>query len=286
MKRPRSQTLLFLPCLLAVPLLAQPQIGGGTCTSATLTGIYAVSLTGRQVTSSGNFTNVFQGNGSATFDGLSKVTITLTAGTNSSLSTPENWSGTYTMQSNCFGVVNITSGGSATLNVVSYAEGANFLITGNDSIYSYSGTGNNQPANCSAATFSGVYTLTGTGYTLSGSSITGAAALTGLLQFDGISNVTANTTQSGSGNQTTSGTLTGSYSVSSTCVGSATLTSSKGGTVVMTLSVTNATAANSADFYVTLGQTGSFLISGAGHPAFGQPATTASDRGSENGPGI
>src|SRR5579863_7527369 len=115
MKHPRGTLLLTLSCLpfspLVAPLLAQPQIGGGTCSSATLSGAYAVTLTGRQVTASGNFSGVFQGNGSANFDGLNKVTVNLTTGTVAAVSTPLNWSGTYSVQANCVGVVNITSGG-------------------------------------------------------------------------------------------------------------------------------------------------------------------------------
>jgi hypothetical protein len=286
MKRPRNTMLFTISCLLAAPLLAQTQIGGGTCNSATLTGIYAVSLTGRQATSSGTFTNVLQGNGSANFDGLSKVTITLTTGTLQSVGTPLNWSGTYTMQSNCFGVVTVTSGGSATLNVVSYAEGADFLVTGSDAIYSYSGSGNTQPTGCSAALLSGVYTFTGTGYSLSSTSVNGAEAGTGLLQFDGASSITANVTLSGSGNVTTAAALTGSYSVSSNCLGSATLTDSKSNSYVMSFSVDTAATLYSSQFFATLAQSGKLLISGTANAIYGQPAAAPSDRGSENGPTI
>jgi hypothetical protein len=222
---------------------------------------------------------VLQGNGSANFDGLSKVTITLTTGTLQSVGTPLNWSGTYTMQSNCFGDVNITSGGSATLNVVSYAEGADFLLTGNDSVFSYSGSGNTQPSGCSAATLSGVYTFTGTGYSETGGALL-ASAGTGLLQFDGQGNITVNFTRSNSGQGNSAATLTGSYSVSSNCLGSATLT----GSFLMSFSVTNVASVNNTTFYVTLANNGGVLISGTAHPAYGQPAApAAADRGSEIG---
>jgi hypothetical protein len=43
--------------------------------------VYAVTIAGRQVTTSGNFTSVFQANGSATFDGLNaRSTVALTDG--------------------------------------------------------------------------------------------------------------------------------------------------------------------------------------------------------------
>ena len=69
--------LAFLPGLLAVPLLAQPQIGGGSCNSATLNGIYSLTLAGRDVSSSASFSNVLEGIGTATFDGLSLAWATV-----------------------------------------------------------------------------------------------------------------------------------------------------------------------------------------------------------------
>jgi hypothetical protein len=269
MKHARS-TVLFLPCLLAAPMLAQTTIGGGSCTSATVKGVYAVTITGRQVTTSGNFTNVFQANGSATFDGLSAVAIALTADTGSLAGTPLSWSGTYSVQANCAGAVTIATGGSATFNMALYASGSDFVLTGNDATYSYSGSGITQPASCSAATFAGVYTMSGTGYTLSSSAVSGAAALSGLLQLDGQSVITANLSIT-QGASTSTATLTGSYSLSSNCLGSAALTDSKGGSYVMGFSVYSATKVYSSNVYVTLAQGGKFLISGTAHATYGQP---------------
>ena len=144
-----------------------------------------MSITGRQVTTtamtSGTFTNVFQASGSATFDGLSKVTITLTADTNHAVATSLTWSGNYSVQANCAGVMNITTGGSATLNLAFYDGGVDFLMSGSDASYTYSGGGNTQPGGCSVSTFSGVYTLTGAGFALNASAVSGAENGTGLL---------------------------------------------------------------------------------------------------------
>jgi hypothetical protein len=279
MKHPRIAVLFFVPCLLAAPMLAQTTIGGGTCNSATANGVYAVTITGRQVTTSGNFTNVIQANGSATFDGLSKVTIALTQDTGSAAGTPVTWSGTYTVQSNCAGAVTINSGGSATFTMALDSAGSgvanSFLLSGSDATYFYSGSGNIQPSSCAASTFAGVYTINGTGYSLSSSAVNGAMALAGLLQFDGHSVVTANLSIVGSAS---SSTLTGSYSVSSNCLGSAMLTDSKGGSYVMSFSVYSATKTYSADFYVDLAQNSKFIISGTGHAIYGQPsASTATE---------
>jgi hypothetical protein len=229
---------------------------------------------GRQTGFTGNLSNVFQGNGTATFDGLSKVTITMTTDTAQAIATPVAWSGTYTVQSNCFGSISITSGVSATLVLLAYDLGTSFLATGSDANYAYSNVqGNNQPSGCSASTLSGVYMFTGTGYDLSGSSVIGAENGTGLLQFDGNSIITVNVNLSGVGGASAT-TLTGTYLVGSGCSGSATLTDVRLESYAMTFSVTNVTAVNNADFYVTLAENGALLLSGAGHPVYGQPSST------------
>jgi hypothetical protein len=260
MKRPYLLCILF--CLLAATLAAQTEIGGGTCSTATLSGTYAISITGRQVTSAGNYTSVLQGNGSANFDGLSVAKITMTVDSNQSVGAGVTWLGNYTVQSNCAGVVTVTSGGTAVLNLVLYSTGADFLVTGNDGTYSYSGSGNTQP----------------TGYGLASGSVSGALDATGLLQFDGVSSITLNATFSQIGSTAAGSAVTGSYSVSSTCVGSATLTG-KGETIMLTLSVTGLTKTNNTDFFVTAAQSGAVLLSGSGHPVFGQPVVSAANRG-------
>jgi hypothetical protein len=287
MKRPVHAVLFALSCLVAGPLVAQTQIGGGTCSSASFSAAtpYAFALTGRQVSSSGNFANVFQANGSATFDGLSKVTMTMTTATTTAVATPLTWSGTYSVQANCVGVINITSGGSATLNLVLYASGVDFLLTGSDSIYAYTGNGNTQPTGCSASLLSGVYSFTATGFTLSGGSVNGVGNATGLLQFDGQGNITVNVMESQTGKAATQLILTGSYSMSANCLGSATVAdSSKTNSYVMGLSVYTATTLYSSDVFATLSQNGKLLMSGSSHAIYGQPAATPSDRvSSEDG---
>jgi len=278
MKR-RTASLFSVLCLLAAPLLAQTTIGGGACNSESLSGIYAVSVTSRQVTAAGTFTGVSQGTGSATFDGLSAVTINLTANTGQASATPVTWSGTYSVQANCAGVINIATGGSATLNMAIYNSGADFLLSGSDANYSYSGTGNTQPAGCSVSTFSGVYTLNGTGFALTASAVTGAQDGTGLMQFDGLGGVTVNITMSRAGAASSALTLTGSYTVSSGCLGSATLKDAGANAYAMSFSIYNDTV-NNAAFYATLARGSTFLIAGSGHAIFGQPTANAAPSGS------
>jgi hypothetical protein len=294
MKRPHVLCLLF--CLLAATLAAQTQIGGGTCSSATLSRTYAMSLTGRQVSASGNITNFFESNGSMNFDGLSTVTISLTAftlasaGTSfaASAGTPLSWSGTYSMQSNCIGLVTITSGGSATFNLVSYASGVDFLLTGNDATYAYTGSGNTQPATCSTGMLAGLYSFNGMGYETSGSGVIGAGDVAGTLQFDGQGSVIVNVLVAGLGNSSSQG----PYSVSSNCLGKATLAASNGrDTFTMIFSVDGGTAVASMDLFATFafdfsntGAPESEFVTGAGHAISGQPTATAADRGAGNEP--
>jgi len=281
--------VVYILCLLATPLLAQTTtIGGGACNSGSLNGIYSVSIAGRQVTTAATapatYTNVFQANGAATFDGLSKVTINLTANTNQAVASSLTWSGTYSVQSNCAGVINIATGGSATLNLALYDSGVDVLMSGSDASYTYSGSGITQPAGCALNTFSGVYTLTGTGFALNASAIGGAENGTGLLQFDGLGNVTINITMSMVGAAASALTLTGSYTVSSGCLGSATLSDASANTYTMSFSIYNNNVGSTA-FYATLAQSSKFLIAGSGRAIFGQPTADAARRGAGYGDG-
>lgn len=276
----RLTTCLFLlSCLLAAPVLAQA-IGGGTCSSADLSGVYAVSVTSRQVTASGTFTGVLQSNGTAAFDGQNSVTFKLVANTGAAPANPLTWSGTYSVQANCAGAINITTGGNATWNVALYKTGATqtayeFLLSGSDVNYTYSGSGTLQPATaCSASTFSGVYTFTGTGFALTGSAVSGVENGAGLLQFDGVSALTANITMWAGGAAPSTLVLTGSYSISAFCMGSATLTDAGNNSYTMSFSVYNNSAANAAS-YVGLALGAKFLIAGNLHTAYGQPSTAA-----------
>jgi len=275
MKRPSIAVLFSLSCLLVAPLLAQTTIGGGTCSSATVNGVYAVNIAGRQVNSSGTFQSVFQANGTANFDGLSKVTFALTEDTNQAVGTQLSWSGTYSMQANCAGTLTITTGGSATFSIVLFSTGTNFLLSGNDSTYTYSGTGNNQPASaCSATPISGVYTFNANGFALNGTTVSGVENGAGLLQFDGQGHLTVNVTLVATGASPNVLTLTGSYTLSN-CVGTASLTDSKSNSYVMNFSVSNATTLYSSDFYASLAQASKFIVTGMGHAAFNQPTLTA-----------
>ncbi len=280
-----SSAVLFL-CRAAVrTLLAQTQIGGGTCNSSSLNGTYAVSLSGRQVNDSGTFLSVLEASGTATFDGLSAVTIALTESTNQALGTSATWSGTYSVQANCAAVVNITSGGSAALNVMLYNEGKDFLLTGSDATYSYTGNGISQfpqPTACSVATLNGVYAFNATGFELSANSLGGVSDGAGLLQFDGQGNLTVNISSTTGAATTSASTLTGTYTILSNCTGSATLTDSNAHSFVMSFSIYSVTAANT-NFFASLARAGNFLMTGGSHTVYPVPAEGTCSNSSLNG---
>ena len=225
MTRRNASLLAIFFCLPAAPVLAQTTIGSSTCNSSTLNGTYQFSLNGRQVTTGGATSKLFQAVGTANFDGLSKVTLTMTANTvttSLSFGTPLVYSGTYSLQTNCEGSINITSGDTGTFTLAAYNSGKAFAVIGSDANYAYNGTGNAQPATC-PATISGAYEFSSNGSTLSGTSVTGVLDVAGLLNFDGQGNLTANWTQVAN-LTTTSVNATGTYSLNSSCLASATLT--------------------------------------------------------------
>ena len=272
MPYPRTLLLCGTLSVLAVSLSAQnPTIGGGTCNSSSLNGTYSLTLTGRQTNSKGALSNIFQANGAASFNGLNKVTIALNANTLQALSTPVSWSGTYSIQANCVGQLSISSGGTVTFDLLLYNGGTDFLLTGNDAIYSYSGGGNSQPATCSAGMLAGVYAFNATGFSLTGGAVNGAEDAAGLLQFDGQANVTTNLTLYTLGASTPLN-LTGTYTISN-CTGSAKLTDSKGNSYSMMFAFSAASKTAVTNFSAIFGVNGLFTMSGTVRAVYGQPTS-------------
>jgi uncharacterized protein (TIGR03437 family) len=268
MNRARIAVLLSCCCLPAVPAFAQT-ITGGTCAASNLTGTYSLTLSGRAISAAGSLTGTFQGDGLATFDGISKVTFTGTVNTNLASGKPFTYSGTYTVPSNCFGTVTLNTGSTATFTLVVWSSGTQYDITGSDSTYVYSGSGSsNQPAACAAATLSGEFTYDATGSTLSGTAVTGSADESGELQFDGQGNVTSSYTVTSSLTTPAAITATGTYSVTSTCLATATLTDSTGKIDTLNFVIEG----NYGDNLVLVESNSAFVRSGSGHSAFLNPA--------------
>jgi hypothetical protein len=246
-------------CILPAPILAQPQIGGGICSTASLSGLYSLTFTGRDVSSGVTFSKILDGIGTASFDGLSKVTFSLTNNTNSAQGTPQTLSGSYTMQSNCVGTVNIATGDTASFSLEAYNTGGGFLITGQDAVYSFSGSGSTLPASCTAASLKGVYAFNGTGSALSAGAIAGVNNISGLLQFDGVGAVTGTWYVSANGTNATI-TVSGQFTVAAGCTASATVSNTLGTPYNLLFTIT---AANGSNFLIT-GANTQLLFSGSG----------------------
>jgi uncharacterized protein (TIGR03437 family) len=264
--------IILLPilfCLPAAPVLAQPVIGGSSCNSSTLNGTYQFILNGRDVAPTGSVSKVFQAVGTAAFDGLSKVTFTLTANTVTStvsFGTPLVYSGSYSLQSNCLGSISITSGDSGTFTIESHNQGRTFGVIGSDANYAYNGSGNVQPGSC-PTTLSGVHEFNANGSSLSGASVTAVLDVAGVLQFGAQGSVMANWTQV-SNLTTTTISATGTLSVNSGCLASATLTDAANNKYAVSLSIFS----TAPDFVVAVSSP-QLLFDGYGSAA--QPATGA-----------
>lgn len=255
-----TSACLVLSCLLAVPILAQPQIGGGTCSSSTLNGTYSLTLSGRDLNSSVAFTSLLQGIGTATFDGLSKVTFNLTNNTNKTSGVPQTQSGAYSLQSNCIGTVNITSGDTATYTLGVYNTGAAYFITGQDGTYSLLGSGNTTPASCTTGTLGGTYAFNGNGDALTLGAISGVNDISGLLTFDGTSAVTGTWVVAASGTSTTT-TITGTYNVASGCTATANVKDASGNSYALVFTITSAAGA-----FINSGASPLLMFSASGRP--------------------
>lgn len=268
MKYARIVCLLSLSCLLVAPAVAQNQIGGGSCSAATLNGTYALTLSGRGISAAGAFAGTFQAVGTATFDGKSVATFSGIVNTNEIAGKQFSSSGSYAIASNCYGPINFALGSTATYTLVVWGGGNSFAVTGSDDTYIYSGSGSIvYPAVCATATLSGTYGFSASGSTLSGTTQTGSADEAGVFEFDGQGKVTASYTQSSGGTTATPITASGTYSVTSACLASATLLDSNGRTNMLNFVLTG-NYGGGADIILANSQ---FVRSGSAHAALLNP---------------
>jgi uncharacterized protein (TIGR03437 family) len=257
-------------CLLAAPAAAQQnQITGGSCTAANLSGVYALTLSGRGISATGAFAGAMQLVGTATFDGTSAVTFNGVGNSNLAAGSSFHSTGSYVVPNNCSGTIILASGITATFTLVVWNNGADFAVTASNGTYIYSGSGNSvRPAVCGTPTLSGEYMFSASGSTLSGTNQTGTADEAGVFQFDGQGHVTASYSEVISGAAPVAITATGTYSVTSACLGSATFVDSNGVTNTVNLALTGNYGAT-ADLIIANPQ---FIRSGSAHAAFLNPA--------------
>lgn len=264
-----------LATLVLLASSAFAQTAPASCSNATLSLIRSLTLTGRNVNTSGVVTGVFQAVGSAAFDGNGNVTFAL----NTSSGSAVTWTGNYTLGANCVGTLNVSAGDpGAQFTLIAYASGDNFTLTGYDTNFVYTGSGGTPPSDCLAASLSGAYAFTGTGFEFfNGSALAGPAvlggvnAISGLLQFDGVSALTANWTVSTS-SASTPDSLTGTYTPGNACTATGTLSDSSGTSYNVAFAITSDNAAN-FDVLIANAATEPTTISviGAGHSTFTNP---------------
>ena len=241
-------------------LLAQPQIGGGLCNSSTLKGTYSLTLSGRDVTTGATLSAISVGVGTATFDGLSSVTLAFSANTAKTQAVAQTLSGTYNLPVNCIGTMTITTGDNASFTLASYNQGRAFVITGQDGTYAYNGSGSALPAACSVSQLNGTYPFNGNGFQLSSGAIAGVVDFSGLMQFDGVSAVTTNWSLS-KGGTTQAITSSGTFVVSSNCAATVTMTDSSGASYSLQVTITS-----KAGNFIFSGTTPQMAFTGSGRP--------------------
>lgn len=253
-------SLVFVALLMALPAMAQT-LPGGNCSASSLNGTYSLNLNGRAIGTGGAFTGLFDAVGSATFDGKSGVTFTGTYDSIQSANQSFNYSGTYTMPSDCLGTVTLTQGSSATFALTVYSSGRQFDITGKDSTYIYDGGGINYiPVACAAATLSGTYAYQVAGGVPDGADLSTSSEL-GIFQFDGRGSVTGQYVYNA---VETNGSFSGTYTVSPNCQATVTVKdSSTGATNTFNLSIAG-----------TYGEGASLIESGSGKVRIGQTQST------------
>jgi len=257
-KRNLSWTLL-LAAIAGGPLLAQPQISGtGSCSSSTLNTTYAVSIASRQVTN-GTFSTVEHQLGTVVFDGNGNATFNTTVNSNSKSGQTNTSTATYSLNANCTGTL---TNGSVTFSLVVYALGSSFnsfTLTGNNGGLVVTGNGTPITTSCmdgGAASF----VINANGFALNGTTVTGAAELTGLFQVDGMGNLTA-TWSVANGTTTTTVNAKGQYSIGTNCQGGITLVDNAS----MTTYVFSFAVVGNGNNFNFIGSSPSLIFAGAGH---------------------
>jgi uncharacterized protein (TIGR03437 family) len=258
-------------CLFAAPFLAHAQTSG-VCTSATLSGTYSLSLTGRGVSSTLIIGSDYQAVGTITFDGVSAATAHLVANTNAAPGVSQTLAGTYTIPSNCVGTLNFTTGDTASYTLIPYNSGNDYVITGEDATYELTGSGGPQPPACLISTLSGNYAFSGNGFALASGAITAVNDISGLLTFDGAGNLTGSWATATNG-ASTPDTVTGHYTLSGSCTGSATVTDPSGVGFTLNYTLTTADGAN----FAMVGATSTDIFTSTAHSTMTNPGLSVAN---------
>jgi uncharacterized protein (TIGR03437 family) len=221
---------VLLAFLLTTAVHAQPQIGGGVCNNATLSGIYYYLLSGDLL--SGNTVYPYVELGKLVANGQGGVSGNSHASIGGSISA-YTLSGTYSVQSNCTGSmalsVNSQSPSSITFQVTSGGQSAIVAFSSSSGVVAgraYRQTAATGTIQCATASLSGsyAYLLTGVAF-ISGNGYYYSQA--GSATGDGLGNLNASGMVNVNGN-TLASTGQGPYSVTSDCSGTASVKNQNG----------------------------------------------------------
>jgi hypothetical protein len=269
--RTTSIRLFFLAFLFTGLTFAQPQIGGGTCSTASLSGNYWVSATAR-VAPSGTFTAVAQTLDVLNFNGQGAFALTGIKNSTNGLGTAQQGNGTVTISSDCTGT--LTAGGT-NFHITVYNGGSTFDFAGSDSGGgTHTGTGGLLPSSCLTSTLSGAYAVNGNGFIIQLGNVAGIITLNGILDFDGAGKVNTNLILA-YGTQQMASKQSGTYSVNtpSVCLGTLTLPGSNGGSTAVNFAITNQTG---GDFQFISSGNG-VIFEGSAHPVFHNPGQSVTN---------
>lgn len=245
---------------------AYPSPASGTCGTSSLNGMYSITMSGRDIQPTGIFAEALQAAGTATFDGNGNVTLAGTEDTTAAQGQAFSYTGTYTLPSTCSGSL---SANGVQWTLVVWNNGGSFAMIGQDGTYILSSTGGNTtPPACAAATLSGEYIFSASGFTETGNVPATAQDEAGVLQFDGQGNISASFTNTQGGATPVSVSATGNYTVGSGCTASATLKDPSGNPESMNFVIAGAYG----ETLDVLAVDSQFERLGSAHSAFGNPS--------------
>jgi len=260
----RANRLVWAILLASIAGQLFAQGGGNGCTNSTLYPTYALASNTRGVTN-GSFFNAQQSVGTATFDGQGNGTLSVTQNSNMGAGQAISTQTTYSLGANCTGTITPALNGVVS-NFVVYAQGASFTITSEHNGKVSSFTGAVAPPACITSTLSGPFAFNANGFVLSGTNVTGVADETGLLQFDGMGNVSA-TWNVANGATATTVNASGQYTLGANCQGTATL-NDKTNMISYAFAFSVIGGFDNFDF---IASSPNLMFGGAGHSTFVNP---------------
>lgn len=223
--RAKYIAVFFFFSLLPTVVDAQTLVGSASsCTNANLDGSYGYTVSGFifETVSGEEETLPFADGGTMTFDGNGNITGSSTYSLEGGIQ-GRTFTGTYSVSSNCTGVIKFTDslGAAEVLNLVIGGNGQSFQIVEYDSNTEVSGSAAIRQTNCTTDSINGSYNLVLGGYLFDSSGDEATFTDGGQITSNGNGNFTIADTISTEG--TISFRSTGTYSLNSGCTGTAAL---------------------------------------------------------------